>query len=191
MKRTRLFFALIILTAASAFAQHRETVELEDFDRVKLDGNIRLYIAQASDTKVDFETRRASHLDDYRMEVRNKTLYIQYDDTGFGSTPKIKVYIEHPELKGIDADGLVHVHSDNTIRGESFAMKGDGLIRGELAVDVEKLRVDLDGLCFMRFEGKAKKSYLRLDGLGRINASDLESIEIDSAADGLAGIRVD
>lgn len=190
MKRTSLFFGLIFLTVISAFTQHRETKEFERFDLIKLDGNIRLYLVQASDIKVDFEARRASHLDDYRIEVKNKTLYIQYYDTGFGSTPKIKVYIEHPELKGIDADGLVHVNSKNTITGESFAIKGDGLIKGEVDVDVEKLRVDLDGLCFMSFNGKADKSYLRLDGLDRINASDLESLEIDKAAEGLAGIRL-
>ncbi len=42
----------------------------------------------------------------------------------------------------------------------------------------------------MSFEGKADKSYLRLDGLGRINAGDLETSEVDKASDGLAAIRV-
>ena len=191
MKKTTLFFTLIFLVVTSAFAQYRETMDYASFDDIKLDGNIRLYLRQGSDITVDFEARKASHLDDYRIEVRSNTLYIGYDDHhNFRSTPKIKVYVTHPALEGIDADGLVHINSENTINGERLAIKGDGFIRGSVEVDVENLRVDLDGFCFMSFSGAADRSELKLDGFGRINAGDLESDEVRKSADGLAGIKV-
>lgn len=190
MKKFNLLVTVMLLTVTTISAQHRQQLDIESFDRVKLDGNIRLYLERADEGAVVVEARKESHIDDYRIDVRNDILYIRYRDNGFGSTPKIKVYVKHPELKGIDVDGLVHVNSKDPVVGDSFAIKGDGLIRGTVEVDVTKLKVDLDGFCFMSFEGKADKSHLRLDGLGRIDASDLETLEVDKASDGLASIRV-
>lgn len=189
MRTTTLFLALFLVALGSAFAQHQETLRLGDFDRVKLDGNIRVYLEQDRTTDVVVEARKESYLDDYSMYVRNEVLYIRYRERGFGSTPKLKVYIAHPALQGIDMDGLIHLNSKNTITTESLAIKGDGLIRGTVDVDVQNLKVGLDGMCFMTFEGKAEQSDLRLDGLGRINARDLATSKIHKSADGLAAIR--
>lgn len=190
MKKVNLLLAVILLTVGTINAQYSETIKGKSFDHIKLDGNIRLYLEKGTEEIVNIEARKEKYVDDYRIEIRNEVLYIRYRDNGFGSTPKIKVYVTHPELKGIDVDGLVHVNSKDPVTGETFAIKGDGLIRGTVEVDVETLKVDLDGFCFMSFEGKADKSHFRLDGLGRINANDLETLEIDKAAEGLAGISV-
>lgn len=96
----------------------------------------------------------------------------------------------HPELKGIDVDGLVYIYSVDPVSGDSFSVKGDGLIKGEIEVDVKELRVDLDGLCSMSFSGKADESDLRLDGMGKINARDLETSKVYKSADGLSSIKV-
>jgi len=191
MKNASLLLATILFTVIGTVnAQYSETIKGECFNRVKLDGNIRLYLEQGTEEIVNIEVKKEKYLYDYRVYVRNEVLYIKYQENGFSSTPKLKVYLEHPGLKEIDVDGLVHVNSKDPVTGKSLAIKGDGMIRGTVEVDVENLRVDLDGMCFMSFEGKADKSYLRLDGMGRINASDLETLEVDKEAEGLAGISV-
>ena len=189
MKRTNLLLALIVLLSGSVLAQYQEEINVEDFDRVQLDGNIRLYLEQSPEIELSIKAKKESYLDDYRIRVRNNVLYVQYMNDSFGSTSKLKIYLKHPELKGVKVDGLVHINSKDPIQGKEFALKGDGLIRGTVEVDVARLKVDLDGLCFMTFSGKADESVLRLDGLGRINAKDLETLEVSKRADGLAGIR--
>lgn len=115
-------------------------------------------------------------MEDYLITVQNNTLYIklrekQYygDSRKRNSTPKLKVNLTHPELKGINVEGLVYVYSVNPISSDSFSVKGNGLTRGKIEVDVQRLEVDLDGLCSMRISGKANESDIRLDGMGRIN----------------------
>lgn len=190
MKKASLVLATLLFTVGSAFGQHRETLNVEAFDQIKLDGNIRLYVEEHSEPVVEVEARREHHFDEYRMEVRSGTLYITHRDHGFRSSAKIHVYVGHPELEGIDADGLVHIYSKGPIRGDSFYIKGDGLIRGDVEVEVEELKVDLDGFCSMSFAGTAEESDLRLDGLGGIDARDLLTSEVHKSADGLARIRV-
>ncbi len=190
MKKASLLLATILFTVGAAMGQHTETLNIKDtFDNVQIEGNVRLYLKQDSKAKVSLETRHERNLDKYRIAVRNGTLYIQHRDRQ-GSAPKIKVYLTHPELQGIDVDGLVYVNSIDPVSGESFSLKGDGLIRGAIEVDVQELSVDLDGLCSMSFSGKADDTDLRLDGLGRINARDLETKQVRKSADGLAGIRL-
>ena len=198
MKKASLLLAVMLLTICSVMGQYEKTQNIEEaFDNVQLDGNVRLYLKQGAETKVILETKNERKMEDYRIAVRNNTLYIGLRDKQHvggsrkrHSSPKIKVYLTHPELKGIDVDGLVYVYSIDPVSGDSFSVKGDGLIRGEIEVDVQRLEVDLDGLCSMSFSGKADESDLRLEGMGRINARDLETSKVHKSADGLTSIRV-
>jgi len=198
MKKASLLVAGIFLTVCSVIGQHTETIHIEEsFDNVQLEGNVRLYLKEGSETKVSLETRNEEKMEDYQITVKNNTLYIQLrKKQRYGgsrkrhSAPKIKVNLTHPELKGVDVEGLVHVYSIDPVSGDSFSIKGDGLIRGEIEVDVQRLEVDLDGLCSMEFSGKAKESDLRLDGMGRIKARDLETSKVHKSTGGLTSIRV-
>lgn len=198
MKKASLFFTVMLLAVCSVMGQYTETQDFEEaFDNVRLDGNIRLYLKQGSETKVNLEAKSERKLEDYRITVQNNTLYIGLrKKERFGgvrkrhSAPKIKVYLTHPELKGIDMDGLVYVNSIDPVSGNSFSVKGDGLIKGKIEVDVQSLEVDLDGLCSMSFSGKAGESSLRLDGMGKINARNLETKQVNRSADGLSTIKI-
>jgi len=198
MKKVSLFLAVMLLAVCSVMGQYNETQNLEEtFDTIRLDGNIRLYLKQGAETEVNIEAKNERKLEDYRITVQNNILYIglRKKQRNGGtrkrhSAPKIKVYLTHPELKGIDMEGLVSVKSIDPISGESFSVSGDGLIRGKIEVDVQELRVDLEGLCSMRFTGKADDSKIRLDGMGKINARDLETFTVHKRADGLTSIKV-
>jgi hypothetical protein len=198
MKKASLLLAGMLLTVCSVIGQYTETLNIEEaFDNIRLDGNVRLYLQEGSETKVNLETRNEKKMKDYRITVQNNTLYIglrkkqRYGGTRKRhSSPRIKVNLTHPELKGINVEGLVYVYSIDPVSSDSFSVKGDGLIRGKIEVDVQRLEVDLDGLCSMRFSGKADESDLRLDGMGRINARDLETSKVHKSADGLTSIRV-
>jgi len=190
MKKSNLLLAFILLISGSVLAQHREELKTTDFDYVQLEGNIRIYLEQGPEIELEIEARKTHYLDDYRIRVRNNVLYVKARNNNAGSTPKLKIFLTHPELKGLDVDGLVHVNTNGPIKGKEFGLKGDGLIKGHVDLDVDYLKVDLDGMCFMSFSGKADESVLRLDGLGRINARDLVTDQVSKSAEGLAGIRL-
>ncbi|PIB31430.1 GIN domain-containing protein [Maribacter sp. 4G9] len=198
MKKASLLLVGMLLTVFSAIGQYNETLNIEKaFDNVRLEGNIRLYLKEGSKTEVSLETRNQQKMEDYRITVQNNTLYIRLrEKQRYGGTrkrhsaPKIKINLTHPELKGVNVEGLVSVYSIDPVSGDSFSVKGDGLIRGKIEVDVQRLEVDLDGLCSMRFSGKADESDLRLDGMGKIKARNLETSKVNKSADGLTSIGV-
>ena len=189
MKKAILLGIIILLAVSNAIGQHKKVLALEAFDKVQIDGNIRLYLEQGAEAIVGLEVKKEQYFDDYKIVVRHNTLYVTLRDKPVNTAPKLKMYLTHPALKGIDIDGLVHVNSVDPVTGESFYIKGDGYIRGTVAVDVQKLGVDLDGFCSMSFSGKADISDFRLDGMGRINARELETSEVYKRAEGLASIK--
>lgn len=198
MKKVSLFLAVMLLAVSSVMGQYSETQNIEEaFENVQLDGNVRLYLKQGSEIKVDIDARNEQKLKDYKITVQNNTLFIGLREKRIKggprkrySTPKIKVYLTHPELKGINVEGLVYVNSIDPVSGDTFSVKGDGYIKGKIEVDVQRLDVDLDGFCSMSFSGKADESSLRLDGMGKINARNLETTQVNKSADGLSTIRI-
>lgn len=198
MKKLSLVFAVILLTICSVVGQYTNTQNIEEtFDKIRLEGNIRLYLKQGSETKVSLETRNQQKMENYNITVKNNTLHVRLHEKQHQggsrsrhSAPKIKINLTHPDLKGIDVDGLVSVYSINPISGDSFIVKGDGFIRGDIEVDVQRLEVDLDGLCSIRISGNADESDLRLDGMGRIKARNLETSKVYKSAEGLTSIKV-
>lgn len=198
MKKLSLVLAVMLLTICNVVGQYTNTQDIgETFDRIQLEGNIRLYLKTGSATKVSIETRNQQKMEDYIITVENNTLHIRLHQKQYQggsrsrhSAPKIKVNLTHPNLKEIDVDGLVSVYSIDPISGDSFTIKGDGLIRGDIEVDVQRLEVDLDGLCSIRLSGNADESDLRLDGMGRIKARNLETSKVYKSAEGLTSIKV-
>ena len=192
MRRFILISAVFLLSASFVYAQSRELRDLEAFENVDLDGNIRLYLENGSKTSVRLEAKKDYHIAEYDVEVRNGTLYIKFNDYdhGFSSTPKLYVYLTHPGIQRIDMDGLVHVNSTNTYKSDRLTIKGDGLIRGDLDVTVNELKIGLDGMCKMTVVGYADYADLSVDGLGKIDARGLRADQYQQSSDGIASIKV-
>ena len=191
MKNIGLLGVIFMLTLGLAYAQNKQEFQVKPFDKVYMEGNIRLFLETDKKPNVTIEARKSYHVDAYYIETRNRTLYVKYkgDDYGFGSTPRIEVYVSHPGIQGLEMDGLVTVVSNDPVRSEQLRIKGDGLIRGELEVDVDKLDIGLDGLCKLTVSGSADESDLRLDGMGKIDARGLQTTALYKSVDGLASIK--
>ena len=190
MKKLLLIGAGFLLTLSLANAQNRQVFEHEPFENVDLDGNIRLYLEYGKETKVALEAKKDDYIDDYKVAVRNGTLYVHHRNHGYNSTPKIEVYVRHPGIHRLDMDGLVSVYTKDPVRSEHLKIKGDGLIRGDIDVIVNQLDIGLDGLAKMTVVGRAKRSDLSIDGMGKIDARGLQTAKLHQSADGLASIKV-
>ncbi len=192
MRSIIIFFTALIFTTAIAQAQTQDLKNLESFENVALEGNIRLYLENGSKPHLRLEAKKGYHISEYDVEVRNNTLYIKYNsyEHGWSSTPKLYVYLTHPGIHSLDMDGLVHVNSTDTFKTDRLVIKGDGLIRGELDVTVNELKIGLDGMCKMTVVGQAEYADLRVDGLGKIDARGLRADKYHQSSDGLASIKV-
>lgn len=192
MKKLLLLSVGFLLTLSLINAQSTQELDLEPFEHIDAEGNIRLYLKQAESINTVVEASDSEDIEDYKIEVVGGTLFVMLREQsrGFKPTPKLTLRVEHPNLKSVDLDGLVYLYAENTLKGESLRVKGDGMIRGDLDVIVDRLKIDLDGMCKMTVVGRARESDLRVDGMGKIDARGLTSKRLHQSADGLASIKV-
>ena len=190
MKKIGILGLSLLMGMGLLHAQATQEYNLGSFDNIDLDGNIRLYLEYDKKPSVVIEAKKDYYIDDYEVEVRHNTLIIRHDEHGdsWGSTPKINVYVAHPGIHELDMDGLVSVYTKDVVKTERLKIKGDGLIRGDIDVIVDRLIIGLDGMGKMTVVGRATESDLSVDGMGSIDARGLQG-RITSSTDGLASIK--
>ncbi len=192
MRKLSVMSLVFMLALSISYAQNRRTPQLESFEEVEVEGNIRIILEHAKTSSVVLETKDEEDFDAYKVSVSGQTLIIHHREknNGFKSTPKLTVYVKHPGISSLDMDGLVTVTTKDVVRGESLRINGDGMIRGDMEIIVDRLKVDLDGMCKMTITGRALEADLSVDGMGKIDARGFYSKKMHQSSDGMASIKV-
>ncbi|PCJ94806.1 MAG: hypothetical protein COA50_10465 [Flavobacteriaceae bacterium] len=189
----KLTFTLIIVMGVinGLVAQNSEIRSLATFDKIKLDGNARLYLIKSDTPSIKLETRKNVYLGNYVTEVRNGTLYLHFERRHRRNNDrKVDIYLSYTTLNNIDVDGFIRLESYQALTMDQLVIKGDGFIKGDIIVDVNDLSIDLDGFCGLTVSGKANSVDLKIDGFGKINAKHLETTRAHTDADGFSKIRI-
>ena len=190
MKKITATVAIILMALNVLHAQYQEVIDLEAFNAIELDGNIRLYLQQGNETSVAIKTRKAENIEKYKIAVHEGTLYVRRRDRWSSKSPKITLYLKHSGLEKVDMDGFIKIITVDALKGDQLMIKGDGFIKGDLEVDVKSLKVDVDGFCSLSIFGDAGAADLRVDGIGKIKAHELETSSVSKSTQGIASIRV-
>ncbi|MEN8788123.1 MAG: DUF2807 domain-containing protein [Flavobacteriaceae bacterium] len=192
MRKLSVMSLVFMLALSISYAQNRQTPDLGDFENVEVEGNIRIFLEHAETSSVVLETKDEEDFDAYRVAVSGKTLIIDQHERGsnFKSTPKLTVYVKHPGISSLEMDGLVTVTTKDVVKGESLRIKGDGMIRGDMEIIVDRLKIDLDGMCKMTITGRALEADLSVDGMGKIDARGFYSKKMHQSSEGMASIKV-
>jgi len=192
MRKLNIMSLVLILALSSSYAQNRQSPDLGSFENVEVEGNIRIFLEQAETSSVVLETKDEEDMEAYKVSVRGATLMVHQRERGsnFKSTPKLTVYVKHPGIRSLEMDGLVTVTTKDVVKGEALRIKGDGMIRGDMEIIVDRLKIDLDGMCKMTITGRALESDLSVDGMGKIDARGFYSKKMRQSSEGMASIRV-
>ncbi len=191
MKKLSVLSLVFMLALSFSYAQNRQTPKLEDFENVEVEGYIRLFLQKAETSSVVLEAKDEEDMEAYEVSVNGKTLIInrREKNNGFKSTPKLTVYVKHPGISSLDMEGMVSVATKDVVKGESLRIKGDGMIRGDMEIIVDRLKIDLDGMCKMTITGRALESDLSVDGMGKIDARGFYSKKMRQSSDGMTSIK--
>jgi Putative auto-transporter adhesin, head GIN domain len=125
-------------------------------------------------------------IDDVKTEVRDGTLLVTFDHSGFGGDDVV-VEASVPELTAIDADGSGDIDADG-IDADAFELRADGSAEVALAGRVGRLTLELDGSGDADLEHLAAQS-ARVDvsGSGDAEVRAVETLDVD--VDGSGDVR--
>lgn len=199
MKKIGLLLTFLLI-ATSFFAQNREKrrdsdisehLDLRDFTTIEAELGADIYIRQADTFSVVVEGSEQG-IDRMKTRVKDGKLLItkQYNWQFWNEFEKIRIYITAPVLDEFVFSGAGNV----TLEGKWTGQKLHILLEGAHNVtandvDIEELKVKLDGVGNLQIGGKAQKARLFLNGTGNIDAYDLTIQNARCAVNGIGRLE--
>lgn len=187
---------LLIPAALTAFAvagcdlgddgpRTTQTREVPDFIRVENQAgvDIRLEVGEPQRVRV-----RAGEkvIDDVRTVVRDGTLHVDFDHSGWGGDDVI-VEASVPRLEGVEASGSGDIEADG-IGADAFEVRSDGSSDIALRGTANRLTVNLDGSGDADLgELKAEEASVKVGGSGDADVRAAKRLEVN--VDGSGDVR--
>jgi hypothetical protein len=168
-----------------------ETRTVEDFDGVKVSGNIDLHISLAPAHSVRLETDE-NFLEHIETSTRGGILEIRTrDHVNLRSSRKINVFVSAPEVSLLHASGACRVVGDNRIIAkEAMDIELSGASQITLDINSPRLSAVVSGASSARLSGEIKD--LKFDGSGasEVRAYNLLAENVDVRLSGASNAEV-
>jgi hypothetical protein len=151
MRSARLIILALAAPAALALAgcsigddgpRTSQTRDVDTFTRVNAPGSVDVRVRVGAPLRVRVHAGEKV-IDDVRTDVRDGTLHIDFDHSGFGGD-NVVVEASVPNLTGVEASGSGNVDADG-IDADAFDVRVDGSGDVTLAGSTARLTAEVDG----------------------------------------------
>jgi HSP20 family molecular chaperone IbpA len=157
---------LLLIAQAKSYGQATEIRPVQPFEGIKTDGLVHVYLQQGEKENVRLEVKGIA-LQDVIAQVENGLLTIKTE--GNYSGEDIKAHVTYRQLKSIAVGGASKVVGKSIIKGETLDIATHGAGDAFLTVDVDALRVSMEGAGNLTIAGKAKSE--KIITRGRVRGS--------------------
>ena len=161
---------------------------LENFTEIHFTGNYEIGLKHGGKEQVVIVTD--SNLMDYiDTEVHNGVLVVDASKK-IHSDHGIKIFVTYLELHKVKSIGASIINTDGPLVSSRFEleMPGAGLI--DMEVEVTDLDIMLAGAGSVKLRGQAKNQVISLNGVGKLEAFDLESESCEVTVSGMGGVEI-
>ncbi|SMC95609.1 head GIN domain-containing protein [Pedobacter africanus] len=166
-------------------------ITLKNFDKIKVEGAIKLVMTQDSSYKVQVEAD--SNIITYvKADVSGAELRLKLDYDRYCGTDSIIIHAGIGELKGLQLDGAVKVMGEGRIYAADVDLSFSGASDVRLDLSAAKVTTKVDGVGKIALSGQAGTHDLKIKGTAKVNAFDfiVGVYNIDTEGTGKAEINV-
>jgi hypothetical protein len=161
------------------------------FTDITVSSAIHLYVRQDSAFSVKVETD--SNLQPYiEIEQEGSTLQIkQQNNTSIDATGKIKVYVNAPLFKNLEASGACKIIGENVLTStDEISINVSGASNAELELKTPKVSAELTGASTLKLKGQTKDLSIKGSGASHARCYELLSENTDVDASGASSAEV-
>jgi hypothetical protein len=167
------------------------TASLKNFDKIKVEGAIKLVMTQDSSYKlqVDADSNIIAYV---KADVSGAELKVKLDYDQYCGGDSIVVRVGIGELKGLELDGAVKVVGEGRIFAGDVDLSFAGTSDVQLELSAAKVTTRVSGVSKIALTGQAGVHELKINGTAKLDAFDfvvgVYNIDIDGT--GKANINV-
>lgn len=189
-----LIASFLMVVSLTAFAQNKETRDVQDFDEIVVRISGKVYIKQGNKNEVILEGDERS-LERIETEVRGGRLSIGTSNgrrwSSSRSTGRINVYITVKELNGVSVSGSGDIIGQSVFKSDDFSASISGSGDIELEIDAKNVSARISGSGNMELSGSAEYAKLGMSGSGKYLAEDMkvDDYEISISGSGKSSVN--
>lgn len=171
--RKRLITIVGILLSGLVLAQNTDVREITPFDKIKVSGEVKVYVEKGDRESVTVKTNEIP-TSDIISEIKNKTLEIRLKNNLYKNV-KAEVYVTYRELRDIHVSGAAYVSVNDTLMVDKLTLtvKTSSEFDGTLMANTADLRVTQASTA--RLRGKVNNYEAQASTGGILAALELQS----------------
>ncbi|MBB5436437.1 DNA-binding protein [Pedobacter sp. AK017] len=166
-------------------------VSVKNFDRIKVEGAIKLVMVQDSSYKIQVDAD--SNIITYvKADVSGSELRLKLDYDHYCGTDSIVVRAGIGELRSLKLDGAVKAVGEGRIYADDLDLSFSGAADVNMNLSARKVVTRVDGVGKIALSGQAGVHDLKINGTARVDAFDfiVGIYNIDTDGSGKANINV-
>ncbi len=187
--------ALFTLCTVLASAQTRRELSLSGFNEIEMSSAFLIDINHGTTYKVTVEAEDADDLNDLEVKVTGKRLVGRFKNntnwSWHGSNHKrVHFYITLPDLKVLDLSGATRTKVAGFNDLEYLKGTFSGASKVDLAINVDKLLLDISGASNIVLTGKGSIIKLDASGASKLDAMEFAAKDADLDVSGATHVRL-
>lgn len=185
---------IVALCAVVASAQTRRELALSGFNEIEMASAFLIDINYGTTYKVAVEAEDADDLNDLEVKVTGKRLigrFKNHTNWNWGSNHKrVHFYITLPDLKALDLSGATRTKVAGFNDLEYLKATFSGASKVDLAINVDKLLLDISGASNIVLTGKGSIFKLDASGASKLDAMEFVAKDADLDVSGATHVRL-
>lgn len=155
--------AFIPMACAAGPLADRESREVSDFNRIEVSGLVNVKIQQGNKVGIDVRAYGIA-MQDIITTVKDETLLVTTEGSHRGES--IAINVTYTKLLAIKTSGAATIETKGVLKGESIKIKITEAGDANLALDVNRLNIVMQGAGNLRLTGNATSQFLISHGGG-------------------------
>ena len=192
MKKGLVFILATLLLVPFTLRAQSEKRNVGTFHAISMGVPGELYITQGNHVSLEVKGD-PDDLEDLVTEVKNNTLVIKYERTGWNfGRDRVSIYVTTPDISEISLGGSGKVISENLLQSDELALHVSGSGKMNLQVEADEIEASISGSGNMTITGEADAVQLTISGSGNLDAEDLkvDRYEVRISGSGRSRINV-
>jgi hypothetical protein len=203
MKTKNILFlaiAIVLLTTSSCCAGFAKGIrpsknyitrdfKIGHFDKLDLTTVADVYYTQSTDGSVSLQIYGSDNLVELvNVEVKDSTLILSMKKKNIKKVD-LKINISSPDLQRIKSRGVGNLHIKDKMETTDLTIRNEGV--GNIKINdisCRELDLNVEGVGNVNIQGKAEKVSLVSQGVGNIDAANLESKSVTATSSGVGNI---
>ena len=193
MKKCALLLAMVLLAAATVFAQKSTEVRpLESFNSVSVAGSFSKIVLKSGSKESVELLGDGGDLSKVITEVKGNNLQIHMKKgaSSYNDGNKITLVVTYNSLKEVNSSGTTDIVVEGTLKADKFEFNtsGSGDLTGSF--DVGNLELNIAGSADAKLSGKANEQHYAISGSGNVDAAELKGQTADVAISGSGDVSL-